>query len=398
MPLVTIAERLHRPYRGSLATRNSRREAALLVTDKPRVLVVDDDPEIRNVMERIVVSFGYEAETAGDGVEAIALLALGFDLILLDGEMPIMDGFEVAQRIREDARYQHLPIVMITGLTRPADRMRAIEVGVNDFVNKPVDPAELKLRAKWLIEMKHAFDQVKDRERDLQARVEQRTLALRSALEDMTEARRLTHEAHLDTIRRLTLAAEYKDELTASHIERIGLFSEALSDALGLGPSYARNMRHAAMMHDVGKLGVPEEILLKPGKLTDEEWVVMRSHTVLGQRILANSPSPLLQLGERIAISHHEKWDGSGYPYGLAGEEIPIEGRICAVVDFFDALTMDRPYRPAVKTETVLTMMRELSGSHFDPDVLSAFIDSIDRILEIQAVNSGDDASAKGLT
>jgi len=349
-----------------------------------RILVVDDDPVIRSAHTRIAQALGYEVETACDGIEALAKLPLDIDFVLLDGEMPNMDGFEVARKIREDPKYSYLPIVMVTGLTRPQDRRRAIEVGINDFINKPVDAQELGLRTKWLLEMKSAFDRLQDQQAELERAVDRKTSALRTALREMGEAQRRTHEAHLDTIRRLTIAAEYKDEDTARHIERIGLYSEVLARALGFSPGDVEIMLHAAPMHDVGKLGVPEQILLKPGKLDDEEWVVMRSHTTMGARILAGSDSPLLQMGEKIALSHHEKWDGSGYPNGLSGEDIAIEGRICGVVDFFDALTMDRPYRKAVPNDEVLEMMKGDSGTHFDPDVLDAFLSVLEEIKVVQ--------------
>ncbi len=349
-----------------------------------RVLVVDDDPEVRSAHARIVQAFGYHVETASDGIEALAKLPLDIDFVLLDGEMPHMDGFEVAQRIREDPEYAHLPIVMVTGLTRTEDRRRAMEVGINDFINKPVNAQELGLRAKWLLDLKTAYDRLKDHQAELERAVENKTRALRVALEEMTGARRLTHEAHLDTIRRLMIASEYKDKDTAGHIERIGLYSEVVARAMGLAPGEVELILHAAPMHDVGKLGVPDKILLKPGKLDDDEWVLMRAHAAIGAQILSGSSAPLIQMGEKIALSHHEKWDGSGYPNGLSGEHIPLEGRICTVVDFFDALTMDRPYRKAVPNEQVLEMMKEGSGSHFDPQMLDVFLGVIDDVARIQ--------------
>jgi putative two-component system response regulator len=201
----------------------------------------------------------------------------------------------------------------------------------------------------------------------------------------MTEAQRLTQEAHLDTIHRLMIAAEHRDHDTAGHIERIGLYSGVVARTLGLAPGHAELIRHAAPMHDVGKLGVPDHVLLKRGKLDEDEWKIMRAHTTMGANILSGSAAPVLQLGEKIALSHHEKWDGSGYPHGLEGEAIPTEGRICSVVDFFDALTMDRPYRKAVANAEVIATMRTLAGTHFDPRVLEAFLGSLTDIVAIQA-------------
>ena len=332
-----------------------------------------------------VESFGYEADTAEDGIEALAKIVLDFDLVLLDGEMPHMDGFEVTEKIRARTDTHHLPIIMITGLARPESRRRALQFGVNDFIVKPFAREELQMRAKWLIEMKRSFDQLRGRQSRLEEEVEKRTESLRKTLHDMAEAQRRTHEAHIDTIQRLSMAAEFKDSITAAHIERIGLYSERLARAMGMSPRDTQTIRHAATMHDVGKLGIPEAILMKPGKLTDEEMDVMRGHTTIGGQILKGSDSPLLQMGERIALSHHERWDGKGYPSGLAGDAIPLEGRICAVVDFFDALTMDRPYRDAVPVDEVVEMMRAESARHFDPEVLEAFFSVLDEVLEIRA-------------
>jgi putative two-component system response regulator len=357
-----------------------------------RVLVVDDDPEVRKAHARVVQALGYQVETAADGIEAIAMLALGIDMMVLDGEMPNMDGFEVAKRVRENPEHAHLPIVMVTGLTRPADRRRAMQIGINDFVNKPMDPEDLGLKAKWLLELKSAHDRLKDQQAELTRAVEAKTQALRAALAQMTDAQRLTQEAHLDTIKRLMIAAEHRDHDTAGHIERIGLYSGVVARALGLSPGEVELISHAAPMHDVGKLGVPDRVLLKPGKLDEEEWKLMRAHTTMGAQILSGSSAPVIQLGEKIALSHHEKWDGSGYPNGARGEAIPLEGRICTVVDFFDALMMDRPYRKAVPTQEVVEMMRSAAGAHFDPRILDAFLGCLQEIIAIQSTHRADAA------
>lgn len=350
-----------------------------------RILVVDDDEHVRNAHSRMVRAFGFEVETASDGIEALAKLAMDIDLVLLDAEMPAMDGFEVARRIREDPQHAYLPIVMVTGRAGREDHRRAIEVGINDFVLKPVDSAEVRLRTRWLLDLKRAYDRLSDHGRELERVVERRTTALRTALEEVTQAKRLTYDAHLDTIRRLMIAAEYKDKDTAGHVERIGTYAQMVADALGLSPGTVETIQHAAPMHDIGKLGVPEAILLKAGPLDDSEWTLMRSHTTLGARILAGSPSPVIQMGETIALSHHERWDGSGYPNGLARDAIPLEGRICAVVDVFDALTMDRPYRHAVPTDRVVEMMKASAGAHFDPDIFDIFLRVLDDIMEVRA-------------
>jgi putative two-component system response regulator len=328
---------------------------------------------------------GYQTETASDGVEALAKLALGVDLVLLDSQMPNMDGFEVAKRIRATSGFEFLPIIMVSGLDGAEEHRRALAVGINDFIQKPIDRDVLHLRSHWLLDLKRAHDRLNAHKANLERTVERRTAALREALEEMTEARRQIYKAHLDTIRRLTIAAEFKDEVTARHIERIGLYSSVLGEALDMSPGQVETLLHAAPLHDVGKLGIPDHVLLKPGKLDDGEWAVMRTHTTLGSEILAGSDSSVIQMGQTIARSHHERWDGSGYPQGLSGTDIPLEARICAVVDFFDALTMDRPYRRALGTDAVLGMMREASGAHFDPDVLDVFFARLPKITEIRS-------------
>ncbi len=345
--------------------------------DRPgRVLVVDDERGIREMMRRTMTMLGHGVELAADGIEALAKLPLDIDLVMLDAEMPNMDGFEVARRIRKIPEYADLPIIMITGRNTKEDRVRAAEVGINDFVQKPFDTEELRLRSASLLKLKRATDELKSHGTELENLVRRRTMALREALDEGVAARRATHEAHLDTIKRLVRAAEYKDEDTGGHIERIGMFSEVLADGLGMGPRETEIIRHAAPMHDVGKIGIPDRVLLKRGPLDDDEWAVMRSHTVIGSEILRGSPSEILKTGAVIALSHHEKWNGTGYPLGLAGEAIPLEGRICAVADVFDALTSHRRYRPkgALPNEDVYEMMEADRGEYFDPEILDVFL------------------------
>lgn len=349
------------------------------------ILVVDDDEMARELHADFVRGFGYGVEVASDGIEAIAKLGLGVDLVLTDAHMPNMDGFEVARRIRKTRSSDVLPIVMVTGLEAREDRLRAYEVGINDFINKPVDHTELRLRLKWLLELKSAQDQLRAHKQTLENTVEVRTRELRHALEEVTRAQREIQAGHLDTIRRLTLAAEYKDHDTAGHIERIGRYSQVVGMAMHLPPGTVDLLLHAAPMHDVGKLGIPDSILLKPGPLDPEERRIMDTHTTIGAQILAGSTSPVIQMGERVALAHHEKWDGSGYPNGLAAEAIPLEARICAVVDVYDALTSDRPYRRAVANEEVVQMIADQNGISFDPAVVEVFMGVHAEIEAIQA-------------
>jgi cyclic di-GMP phosphodiesterase len=352
---------------------------------KHRILVADDDEMIRTLHAEFVRGFGYEVEVAADGIEAIAKIGLGVDLVLTDAHMPNMDGFEVARRIRENRSPDELPIVMVTSLEAREDRLRAYEAGINDFINKPVDHTELRLRLKWLLELKSAQDQLRRSKETLESTVELRTRELRHALEEVTRAQREVQAGHLDTIRRLTLAAEYKDHDTAGHIERIGRYSQIVGMAMHMQPGLVDLLLHAAPMHDVGKLGIPDSILLKPGPLDAEERAIMDTHTTIGAQILAGSTSPVIQLGERVALTHHEKWNGTGYPHGLAGDAIPLEARICTVVDFFDALTMDRPYRKAVPNDQVVEMILSETGTSFDPAIIEIFVEVRGEIEAIQA-------------
>jgi len=355
-----------------------------------RILVADDDEMIRTLHAEFVRGFGYEVEIASDGIEAIAKIGLGVDLVLTDAHMPNMDGFEVARRIRKTRSPEELPIVMVTSLEAREDRLRAYESGINDFINKPVDHTELRLRLKWLLELKTAQDQLRRSKATLEDTVQLRTRELRDALEEVTRAQREIQGAHLDTIRRLTLAAEYKDHDTAGHIERIGRYSQVVGMAMHLQPGIVDLLLHAAPMHDVGKLGIPDHILLKPGPLDAEERRIMNTHTTIGGQILTGSTSAVIQMGERVAMTHHEKWDGSGYPHGMPGEQIPLEARICSVVDFFDALTMDRPYRKAVPNDKVVEMILEETGTSFDPAVVDVFLEVRPDLEAIQAEYIGN--------
>ena len=349
-----------------------------------RILIVDDEEENQELLKTIVKSLGHEPEIARDGFEALAKLKLDIDLVLLDITMPRMDGFDVVRQIREDPDLSNLPVLMVTALTSKSDRLRAVEAGTNDFISKPVDMTELQVRVKSLLRMKEAQDVVKRHKEELEKMVERRTESLRQALETMAQAQRRAFEAHLDTIRRLAVAAEYKDANTADHIYRMSSYSAILACGLNLPPGEVELILQASKMHDVGKIGIPDSILLKPGKLTNSEWETMKQHTLIGAHILSNSPSELLQAGEIIALSHHEKWDGSGYPNGLVRKDIPEWGRICAVADVFDALTSERPYKKAMPNEEAYEIVKEGRGKHFDPDIVDVFFDKLDEIIGIQ--------------
>lgn len=361
---------------------------------KPRILIVDDEEEVRTLLAETVTSLGYEPEVAQDGMGALAAVKLDIDLVLCDVNMPGMDGFEVVRQIREDPDVTDLPIIQVTALAGKQDRLRAVEAGASDFIAKPVELTELRVRVASQLRMKEQQDAIKRHQAELEATVKKRTRALRQALEEAAEARRRELRAHLGTIRRLAVAAEYKDEDTAAHIDRMSRYSELLGRALNLPPGEVETLLHASPMHDVGKIGTPDSILLKPGKLDKQEWEIMRQHTTIGARILSKSESRVLQAGEIIALSHHEKWDGSGYPNGLSGEAIPLFGRICTVADVFDALTTRRPYKQAFPNERAYEILREGAESHFDPQVTDAFFANLKEVTAIQRQYSEPDRQA----
>ncbi|EPR38730.1 response regulator receiver modulated metal dependent phosphohydrolase [Desulfovibrio sp. X2] len=350
-----------------------------------RILVVDDDRLNRKVLDGMLKALGHEVIQASSGPEALSLLDESCDLVFLDVMMPGMDGFACTRAIRQDPRLAELPVIIVTTLTGREDRLRAVEAGANDFIAKPIDLMEVKVRATSLLRMKESRDAVKRYQADLEEIVRVRTQALQVAVENLREQQASTAAAYREAIHCLCSAAEYKDEETAQHIIRIGQMSGLLAAKYGISADEVELLRNAAPMHDVGKIGVPDAILLKPGKLDPNEWKIMQQHAEIGARILGQSTSELLQAGALVAHTHHEKWDGSGYPRGLSKTDIPLYGRICAVADVFDALTSRRPYKEPFSVETTLEIMRKGRGSHFDPDIFDLFLDNLDGFITIKA-------------
>ena len=346
---------------------------------KPKILVVDDEVRNLRLMEAMLIPLGYDVALAGGGEEALEkVTALPPDVILLDIMMPRMDGFEVARRLKEDEETTIIPIVMVTALREVEDRVKALEAGADDFLSKPVEKTELRARVQSLLKVKAYNDHMRDYQKELEAEVARRTEQLRQAFEKIKAA-------SLDTIYRLSRAAEYKDEDTGTHIQRMSHYAAAVARQMGLDESTVETILYASPMHDVGKIGIPDHILLKPGKLNLDEWEIMRQHTIIGGKILEGSDAEFIKLAEVIACTHHEKWDGGGYPRGLKGIEIPLAGRVAAVADVFDALTSRRPYRRLpFSVEESFDIIKEGQGSHFDPDVVDAFFAAQDEILSIK--------------
>ncbi len=348
------------------------------------VVVVDDDEGQCELLAQIAGKAGHDVRTAGDGYEALAELKLGADLVLLDGKMPGIDGFEVVQRMRQNPNTRHIPVIMITALDSKTDRLRALEAGANEFISKPVDPTELKVRMRTALRLKATRDKLRQQRDELEKIVEQRTAELRESLHEAASAEREAHSAHKETLYCLALAAEYRDQDTGAHVRRVGKYAALLGHLMHLAPTEVEILEHTAPIHDVGKIAIPDAVLLKPGGLDDDEWEIMKQHTVAGTEILAGSDTELLRAACIIARSHHEKWDGTGYPDGLAGEDIPLYGRICAVADVFDALTTDRPYRGALPVEKAREILADGKGSHFDPELVDLFIEHFAQVIEIR--------------
>lgn len=345
---------------------------------KARILVVDDEAINRRLMAGMLAPLGYEVDVACNGRDALEKARrVEPDVILLDVMMPEMDGFETARCLKNDEGTALIPVVMVTALSGLKDRVAALEAGADDFLSKPVDPSEIGARVKSLVKVKRYHEHVRGYQKELEAEVARRTGELSRALGKVKEA-------SLDTIYRLARAAEYRDDGTGFHIARVSRIAAAVARRMDLPSDQVETMLYAVPMHDVGKIAIPDSILLKPGKLSADERELMKQHTTRGAAILAGSDSELLKVAEQVAVSHHEKWDGSGYPGGLKGDAIPQAGRITAVADVFDALISRRPYKEPFALGAAFGILKENRGTHFDPRVLDAFFASEDEILAIR--------------
>ncbi|KAF1049004.1 HD domain-containing phosphohydrolase [Xylophilus sp.] len=312
---------------------------------RPRILLVDDEPANLQVLRHRLLF-------ARDGARALELARTAPpDLILLDVMMPGMTGYEVCTALKREPATAPVPVIFVTALSDTDDEARGFELGAVDYIAKSISPPIVRARV--------------------------RTHLALVAAEELRRTR-------LQIVQCLGAAAEYKDNETGLHVVRMSHYARELALAAGWGARAADELLHAAPMHDVGKIGIPDAILQKPGKLTAEEWDVMRRHPQIGADIIGDHPSGLLRIARSVALTHHEKWDGSGYPHGLAGDAIPQEGRIVAIADVFDALTSVRPYKPAWPLERALDLLRSERGRHFDPDLVDRFETCLPAVLDIQ--------------
>lgn len=357
-----------------------------------KILIVDDDPDIRESLSEILISEGYQVETAENGKEALKKFSnFEPDIVLTDYLMPEMDGIALCKFIKNDQTLVDTGVILITGVNDLETRVRGLLAGADDFLNKPFMLPELQARIKSLSKVKLYHDFLKNYQKKLEEEVVKKTADLLKANLDLKIAYEEIKDLSLETIYRLAKAAEYRDEHTGYHIQRIAHYSVAIGVHLGLSNDALDVLRYASPLHDIGKLGIPDAILLKPGALTASEWEIMKMHSIIGAEILSGSKIRYLKAAEKIARYHHEKWDGTGYPEGLRGEKIPLLARITALADVFDALTTDRPYRKAMKIEEALEIIKSGRGSHFDPLLVDTFFKVKEEILSIRELFKDDE-------
>ncbi len=365
-----------------------------------RLLIVDDEEQIRTLLARLLSTQGYECLTAEDAADARRVLdETQVALVLSDVNMPGESGLDFTREVL--AQYPDTAVVMVTGMDDRRYADVAIELGAYGYILKPFKPNELIINVGNALRRRALEIENRGHREQLEQTVLDRTSALRDTIAQLESSDSELRHLREETIRRLSSAAEFRNQETGEHILRMSLYCSLLARLASIDPERAEMIRIASPMHDVGKLGIPDRILLKPGRLTDEERTVMEGHAEMGYRILAGSDVELLELAALMALTHHERIDGTGYPRGLAGDEIPIEGRIAAIADVFDALTSDRVYRAAFQPDEARAMMEEGRGTQFDADLLDLFFEAFDDVVAIRrsaTSGSADQSYAVALT
>jgi len=351
----------------------ARAEVRVLPSARNTVMVVDDQSTGRAILEQVVRSLDERVAVEGFArpVDAVVWATRHIsDLVLVDYMMPEMDGIEFVKRLRALPGYEHVPIVMVTVHDDRKVRYAALDAGITDFLTKPVDARECLARCRNLLTLRRQQLALEDRRRLLEHMVE--------------DATREVREREKETLLRLARAGEFRDEETGYHLIRMSRYSRLIANALGLDHDEAETIELAAPLHDIGKIGIPDQILLKPARLDEPEWGVMRRHPVIGHEILKGSASKYVRMGALIALGHHEKYDGAGYPNGLVGDHIPLCARVVAIADVYDALTSVRPYKSAWTSERAFEYVAAEAGRHFDPRLADAFAGMKKEVLQIQ--------------
>lgn len=374
---------------------------------KKRILFVDDEPDLLEALRRMLrkqqavwdMRFALSADEALEAIDKTP-----FDAVISDIKMPGKDGFDLLKTLRESAKTRDIPVVILTGQSEPGLKRRALDLGATDLLNKPANLEDLLARIHSVLRLKSYQDRLKAQSEILEQKVRERTLEL--------------EKSRRDIIWRLAKAGEHRDDLTGRHVARVGCYCRVMSEELGMGRDFVEMIFLTSPLHDIGKIGVPDEILLKKGKLSADERAVMERHCAMGAEILIEQPkgitpfldwqgvdspaeqprsdNPLLKMASIIAMNHHERWDGAGYPNGLAGQSIPIEARIAALADVYDALSFARPYKSAYGEDETLTIIRREAGRHFDPEVFEAFQRVLGELRTIRAELSDETCAANG--
>ena len=342
--------------------------------EKASILVVDDEAAITRMLSHTLKNNGYLCISAGNANEALELMAGSlFDVVITDVQMPGMSGVSLLKTIKE--KY-NTDVIVMTGFADEYDYESVIMAGASDFIKKPISLGELNLRLKRVLRQRHLMIEREQINRKLERNIEhikEQSLLLKNAHQDL-------RYAYLDTINRLVAAMEYKDEETGDHLVKMSRYCTLIAEKMGLDHKTVELIQFASPLHDIGKIGIPDKILLKPESLTKKEFEIVKTHTTIGASILKNAKTEVLRLSYEIALNHHEKYNGYGYPLGISGESIPVSGRIVAIADTFDALTTSRPYKDPYPFNVAVDIIHSERGQHFDPDIVDVFIDNIEEI------------------